>query len=166
MIFQEFVREVCDGKPAEAARVIEDATGQPIGYARAHRWYRNPSPISVQFARLIVQGTGGRCTLEELVDPEVIASRFKFEDDPAAERRHLEQRLAQRERELKQLQALQRLGRTIDTTTREVKQLRARLAKLGETAPRRRGRPVEQQPETDTPPRKRRRKNAAPAAAA
>lgn len=166
MIFQEFVREVCGGKPGEAARVIEDATGQPIGYARAHRWFRTPSPISLPFARVIVAGTNGRCTLEELIDPEVIAGRFVFEaEDAAGERRFVESRLAARERELRQLLAARRLGRTIEVVEREVKQLKQRLSKLS-AEPRRRGRPNADAAVPAAQSRKRRRKNAVPAAAA
>lgn len=166
MIFQEFVREVCQGKPAEAARIIEGATGQRLGYARAHRWFRTPSPMSLPYARIVVQGTNGMCTLEELIDADIIGRSFTFADDDAAvERQYVAKRLAARELELRQLLAARKLGRTIETVEREVKQLRMRLGKLDGAEPRRRGRPAPDAAAAAAPSRKRRRKTADAAAA-
>lgn len=171
MIFQQFVRECCAGKPAEAGRLVENVTGVALGYQRLHRWYRYPQPMPVAAARLVVKASEGKCTLDELLDPELIAQAFKFEpSDAALERRFLQGRLAARERELRQLEQAQRLGRTLGDVQREVRQLRARLERLSEvslpTAPRKRGRPAREPSSSAVPaaPRKRGRRPAAAAA--
>lgn len=168
MIFQEYVRECCEGRPGDAARLIEQSTGMPIGYHRAHRWFHSPAPIPLGYARAIVQATSGRCSLEELIDPEIIAGRFKFDDDPEAERKFVETRLALRQRELRQLEAFAKLGRTLPELRREVASLTQRLERLRSASPpaaRKRGRPARDAAAEVAPSRRRRRRPASAAAA-
>lgn len=141
MIFQEWIRECLGARPADAVKLIEQQTGLALSYQRAYRWYRKPSAMPLDVARAVVKASAGKCTLDELVDMKLIAARFAYDSDVATERRYVEQRLAELERELRQLEQLQ--ARPIEEVRADIKRVRARLQRLDATPvePRKPGRP-------------------------
>jgi hypothetical protein len=80
----------CDGRPSEAIKRIE-LVG-PVDRSRVYRAMRKPLAFPARFARTVVEATGGECTLEELIDTDVIARSFVW-TNPDLKRRGLEYQL-------------------------------------------------------------------------
>jgi len=171
MIFQAFIQQECGGKSAEAVRLFA-AQGHYIDYQRAHRWYRQPCVMPLTLARAFVAASGGKCTLEELIDLDVIIERFDFAaSEPADELAYVSAQLRRRETELTALEQLMSklskgksvadLQRDVTSLRKRQERLQARVSSVDAPPPRKRGRPSTVAPEA----RKRGRRKA-PAAAA
>lgn len=165
MIFQQYVRQCCGSSAAEAHRRLA-AHGTALSYQQVFRYLNRPRPMPIAVARVVVEATEGQCSLDELIDANLILASFDFEASDSVEARAIERkaltaRIEQREREVGQLEAAARLGPLADLQ-RDLRALRLRLDQLDAElrAPRKRGRPTK-----GNAPRKRARR-ARPASAA
>lgn len=133
MIFQQWVNAACDGKPATAARKIEASSGGAVAYGAVYRYYRNPRAMPVPLARAVVQASDGACSMEELIDADLIAEHFLFAD-VSHERERLNLKAQRWQRELQGLEArAKRLERIRANAQRQLQSLRARIERLERT---------------------------------
>lgn len=89
-----------------------------------------PVAFPPKLARVVVEASGGECTLEELIDPELIHARFVW-TNPALQRRGYEYALIRAaNRMAKRVAERDRVQLQIDAIATEIAEYEARIAAL------------------------------------